>query len=92
MRAIHATDLGSDLAGNLERVVADRDPLIVTRSAGEAVVILSASDFASHMESVGLLSDPEDAARTRKALAEAAAGEFTRRELIREWTRDPTTA
>lgn len=84
MRAIHATDLGSDLAGNLERVVADRDPLVVTRSGGEAVVILSARDFASHRESVGLLGDPEDAALTRKAPTEAAAGEFTAHELVRE--------
>jgi len=45
MRVIASSDARADLAGTLNRVVDDREPVVVTRGGREPVVILALDDY-----------------------------------------------
>lgn len=57
MRAMSCSEVSADLAGAIERVVADRTPLAITLERGEGAVLVSASEWESidetfHLERV----------------------------------------
>ena len=68
----------SQLRANLkkfcDRVVSDREPILVRRRNGEDLVLLAADEFESLSETAHLLSSPRNAARLQKALARARRG------------------
>jgi antitoxin YefM len=67
----------NNLKAVLDRVVASRAPVKITRQKAEAVVMVSASEWESIEETLHLLSSPKNAARLLEALhgLEAGAGE-----------------
>jgi antitoxin YefM len=57
----------------LDRVVADKAPIAITRSKGEGVVTVSESEWASIEETLYLLQSPTNAKRLLYSVAELDA-------------------
>ena len=82
MDVISYSDTRARLKDVMDRVVADRTPVVVTRQKAEAVVMVSLADWNAMEESLHLLSSPANAARLRDAIAQLDAGRGRERELI----------
>lgn len=76
------SDTRANLKSVMDRVVDDRAPVIVTRQSGEAVVMVSLSDWSAMEETAHLLSSPANAARLLDSIRELDAGKGQERELI----------
>jgi antitoxin YefM len=64
MKTTSDINLRRNLASALDAVVADREPMIITRGNGKPpVVLVSLEDFASYKETHYLLRSPENATR-----------------------------
>ena len=72
----------ANLKALMDRVVADRAPMKITRQNGEAVVMISESEWAGMEETIHLLSSPENARRLLEATKQLDAGNGTERALI----------
>ncbi len=72
----------NNLKAVMDRVVADRAPVKITRQKAEGVVMISESDWESIEETLYLLSSPRNAARLAESIAELDAGRGQVRELI----------
>ena len=82
MRTTSYSELRKNLASTLDRVTADREPVIITRDRGKpAAVLLSLEEFASFEETQHLLRSPANAARLKESIAEFEAGGGTERKL-----------
>jgi len=66
----------------MDRVVADRQPVVVTRQKAEPVVMVSLADWNAMAETLHLLGAPANADRLRAAIRELDAGEGQSRELV----------
>ncbi len=83
MRTTSYSELRKNLASTLDRVTADREPVIITRDRGKpAAVLLSLEEFASFEETQHLLRSPANAKRLMESIAEFEAGGGTERKLI----------
>lgn len=58
----------------MDRVVADKAPIAITRQRGEGVVMISASEWASIEETLYLLQSPRNAERLIEAIRGLEAG------------------
>lgn len=76
------SDTRARLKEVMERVVADRTPVVVTRQKAEAVVMVSLADWNAMEETLHLLSSPVNAERLRESIRQLEAGGGTERELI----------
>jgi antitoxin YefM len=75
MRVTSYSELRRNLADALDRVSADREPLIITRDRGKpTAVLMSLEDFASYEETRHLLASPANAKRLLDAVAELDGG------------------
>lgn len=81
MDAISYTAARANLASTMDRVCNDHEPLIITRSGQNSVVMVSLEDFQALEETAYLLRSPENARRLLGALAELSAGGGKEREL-----------
>lgn len=70
---ISLTDACANLAQLCEKVVEDRDAIIITRAEGESVALIAADELESLMETVHLLRSPENAIRLLTELRQAKA-------------------
>ncbi|SEA76002.1 type II toxin-antitoxin system Phd/YefM family antitoxin [Pedobacter hartonius] len=68
----------------LDKVLASRSPLFVTRSNGEDVVVISKADYDSMQETFYLLKSPKNAARLLDAIENHQKGKGGERTLIEE--------
>ncbi len=82
MRAISYSEARENLKSVIDRVVADHDPIAITRQRGEGAVLVSESDWASIEETLYLLRSPANAARLLEAVRGFEAGEGEEHELI----------
>lgn len=82
MDSISISEVRANFKSVVERVVADRVPLAITRQKGEGVVMISASEWASIEETLYLLQSPNNAKRLLEAIRGLEAGEGIERELI----------
>ena len=71
-----------NLKSVIDKVVADRAPILVTRQRGEGAVIVSESEWASIEETMYLLRSPANAKRLLESIAELEAGGGEVHELI----------
>jgi antitoxin YefM len=81
---VSLTDLRANMAEHLDRVLADRSELIVTRQNHEPVVILPLAELEGLRETLHLLSTPANAEHIRTSIAELDAGKGTERTLADE--------
>ncbi|HUB49227.1 MAG TPA: type II toxin-antitoxin system prevent-host-death family antitoxin [Acetobacteraceae bacterium] len=83
MSHVTFTELRQNMATYFDRVVEDREPLVVTRSGGkENVVVISEAEFAGWQETVHLLSNPKNAERLMASVRQAKAGKAKERALL----------
>ncbi len=85
MRAMHTlsfTDARANLKATMDKVVADRAPVAITRQRGEGVVMISQSEWEAIDETLYLLSSPANARELLAGIAELDAGKGIERELI----------
>jgi antitoxin YefM len=75
MSIVSYSELRRHLKAHLDRVSADRAPLLVTRQGGEPVVVLSLAEYESLEETLHLLRDPANAEHLRRAMTQAEAGQ-----------------
>ncbi len=75
------TNARANLKALMDRVVADRIPLRISRRNGEAVVMISESDWAGMEETIYLLSSPRNAERLLEAIQGFDRGEGQ----VHEW-------
>ena len=81
MDAITYTAARANLATTMDRVVNDHEPLIITRSGQQAVVLLSLEDYKALEETAYLLRTPANATRLLSAIAQLNAGKGKERTL-----------
>ena len=82
MRTLTFSDTRAHFAETLNKVVDDREPVIVTRANREAVVIMALDDYESMRETLYLLRSPANARRLLGAIERMENGEGQVRELI----------
>lgn len=82
MDVISYTDLRKNLATSLDRVILDRNPLIITRQNAEPTVLMSLKDFNAYEETAYLLSSPNNAKRLRESIAQAKMSKVQPHDLI----------
>ena len=82
MDVISFSDTRARLKHVMDRVVADRTPVVVTRQKAESVVMVSMTDWASIEETLYLLGAPANARRLEAAISELDAGKGEHRSLV----------
>jgi antitoxin YefM len=71
MRVTSYSELRRNLAAAIDRVSADREPVVITRDRGKPMaVLMSLEDFASYEETRHLLRSPANAERLLSSIAE----------------------
>ena len=71
----------ANLAGTMDRVCNDHEPLIITRNGEQSVVMLSLEDFKALEETAYLLRNPTNAKRLLAATEQLNAGRGKARKL-----------
>lgn len=82
METLSFSDARANLKAVMDRAVADKAPIAITRQKSEGVVMLSASEWASIEETLYLLRSPKNAEMLLNSIAELNAGEGEEHELI----------
>ncbi|WP_419827124.1 type II toxin-antitoxin system Phd/YefM family antitoxin [Sphingomonas sp.] len=75
MDTVSYSDARDNLKAVMDRAVADRAPILVTRQRGENVVMISASEWAGMEETLHLMASPRNAERLLEAVRGFEAGE-----------------
>jgi len=82
MHAISYSEARENLKSVIDKVVADRAPIHITRQRGEGVVMVSESEWAGMEETLHLLSSPANAKHLLDGIAAFEAGLGEVHELI----------
>ena len=82
MDVLTYSDTRANLKEVMDRVVADHNPVVITRQKAEAVVMVSLADWNAMEETAYLLSDPETAAELRESIRQLETGQGVERALI----------
>lgn len=82
MESLSISDARANMKAVIDRVVADKAPIAITRQRGEGVVMISASEWASIEETLYLLQSPANARELLEAIRGLEAGEGEEHELI----------
>ena len=82
MTSLSFSDARANLKAVMDRAVADRAPIAITRRKAEGVVVISQSEWESIEETLYLLSSPKNAERLLDAVRGLEAGQGEEHELI----------
>lgn len=82
MQSISISEARANMKALVDRVVADKAPIAITRQKGEGAVLISESEWASIEETLYLLQSPRNAERLLEAIRGFNAGEGIERDLI----------
>lgn len=82
MNVMNYTDARANFKSVMDRAINDKEEVVVTRTKGEAVVVVSLETWNAINETLHLLSTPTNAARLRAAVSELDAAGGQVRELI----------
>lgn len=83
MQTVSYTEARDNLKRVMDKAVADRAPILITRQRGENVVMVSAEEWAGMEETLHLMASPANAKRLMDGIARLDAGEGEEHELIR---------
>lgn len=83
MQTVSYTEARDNLKKVMDKAVADRAPLLITRQRGENVVMISADEWAGMEETLHLMASPANAKRLLESIAELEAGGGEVHELIK---------
>ncbi|HSU82725.1 MAG TPA: type II toxin-antitoxin system prevent-host-death family antitoxin [Thermoanaerobaculia bacterium] len=81
MDSISYTKARAQLAKTMNDVCENHEPVIITRSGDDSVVMLSLEDYKSLEETAYLLRSPKNARRLVEAIAELERGGGAERDL-----------
>lgn len=81
MDTVSYSELRANLKARMDKVCDDRAPLLVTRQSGEAVVMMSLSEYEGLEETLHLLSNPANAERLLRSIAQADAGQLAEHDI-----------
>ncbi len=81
MDAVSYTTARANLAATMTRVCQDHEPLIITRSNADSVVMLSLDDYKALEETAYLLRTPKNARRLLASIAQLESGQGAEKEL-----------
>lgn len=84
MQVTTYSNFRQNLKAFLDKVFVNHDPLFITRTNGEDVVVLSKTDYESLTETLHLLGNPNNAKRLMDGIKEFEDGKGTERNLIEE--------
>ncbi|MDF2494892.1 type II toxin-antitoxin system prevent-host-death family antitoxin [Sphingomonas sp.] len=82
MQSISISEARANMKALVDRVVADKAPIAITRQKGEGAVLISESEWASIEETLYLLQSPANARELLASIAELDAGKGSERDLI----------
>jgi len=83
MDAMTYSKARANLAGVMNRVCEDHEPLIITRNGDQSVVMLSLDDYKALEETSYLVRTPANARRLLTSIAQLNAEQAVERELIK---------
>jgi antitoxin YefM len=81
MRIVNFSDARNSLKSVLDQVVADADVAVISRRDAPDAVVMSFDHYSSLMETVHLLSSPNNAAHLQRSIDQLRAGQSKLREL-----------
>ncbi len=82
MKTITYSKARGNLASEMDAVVKDRAPLLITRKKnGASVVMMSQDEYESMLETAYLLRSPANAKRLIESLARAKKGNVIKRKI-----------
>lgn len=82
MQAISYSEARENLKSVIDRVIADSNPIAITRQRGGGAVLVSESDWSSIQETLYLLRSPKNAERLLGSIRGLEAGEGEEHKLI----------
>lgn len=82
MKTLSISDARANMKAVMDRVVADKAPVAISRQKGEGVVMISQSEWDSIEETLYLLQSPANAKRLLEAVRGLEAGEGKEHALI----------
>jgi antitoxin YefM len=82
MKSLSFSDARANFKAVMDKVVADKAPIAITRRKAESVVMVSESEWASIEETLHLLSSPRNAERLLEAVRGLEAGDGEEHDLI----------
>jgi antitoxin YefM len=81
MQVLNYTEFRNKLAENLNRVNEDSEIMIVSRSKGKNVVVMSLEEYNAIQETLHLSSSNTNRKRLDEAIAEMNAGKYLKNKL-----------
>lgn len=82
METLSTSEARATIKAVMDRVVADKAPIAISRQKGEGVVMIAQSEWDSIEETLYLLRSPRNAERLLEAIRGLEAGEGEEHELI----------
>ncbi len=84
MDVLNFTDFRQNLAKNLDKVNDNDEIVIVSRSKGKNVVVMSLEEYNSLLETMHLIKSEPNRKRLQQAIDEMNKGEFQQHNLIED--------
>lgn len=81
MQVLNYTEFRNKLAENLNRVNEDNEIMIVSRSKGKNVVVMSLEEYNAIQETLHLCSSKANRERLDESIAEMNAGKYLKNKL-----------
>ena len=82
MKVVNYSEFRNNLAENLNNVNDDGDIVVVSRSKGKNVVVMSLEEYNSIQETLHLTSTKANTKRLEEAVDQMKKGKFKKRKLI----------
>jgi antitoxin YefM len=84
MQVVNYTEFRNNLAENLNMVNENSEIVVVSRSKGKTVVVMSLEEFNSMQETLHLLSSKTNQKRLDASIEEMRSGKSSKHELIED--------
>lgn len=84
MQVVTYTDARNNLKSVLDKVIDDADVAVITRKEGQHAVVMGQDHYNSLMETLYLLSSPNNAARLQHSIEQLRASQTSKRDLIED--------
>jgi antitoxin YefM len=84
MQVVNYTEFRNNLAENLNMVNENSEIVVVSRSKGKTVVVMSLEEFNSMQETLHLLSSKTNQKRLDASIEEKRSGKSSKHELIED--------
>ena len=81
-RITNYTEARRNLKSLMDSVVADRVPVVITRTKGAPVIMMAKSEYDATMETFHLLRSPRNAERLREAISDVEAGRVVHADIV----------